>query len=148
MISWENRKGGLFWLTIISSLLALNRLDTLLFVIPALGLSFFRELKDWRRNTGLLLLGLLPFFMWELFSMIYYGFPFPNTAYAKLNTGIGERLLLFQGLDYFVNSMGLDPLTLFVVALAGVSVVMERDQNIVVVYSGVLLYLLYTVRKR
>jgi len=145
LVLFLNKKSGLFWLTFISSLLALNRLDTLLFAIPALGFTFFQDLKDWRRNTGLILLGLLPFFLWELFSMIYYGFPFPNTAYAKLNTGIGERLLLIQGLDYMVNSMGLDPLTLFVVAFAGVCAVIERDQKVLVVYSGVLLYLLYTV---
>ena len=31
---------------------------------------------------GFLSLGLA----WEMFSIFYYGFPFPNTAYAKLNT--------------------------------------------------------------
>ena len=31
---------------------------------------------------------MLPLLAWELFSLLFYGFPFPNTYYAKLNTGI------------------------------------------------------------
>jgi arabinofuranosyltransferase len=138
-------KSHLFWLAFLASLLALNRLDSLLIVIPALGYSLLHQLKELRRNTIRVLLGFLPFILWELFSIIYYGFPFPNTAYAKLNTGIGERLLLAQGLDYLINSLTADPVTLFVIGLAGVIVIIKRDPKVLAAYSGALLYLLYIV---
>jgi arabinofuranosyltransferase len=139
------KKEQFLWLTIISSLLALNRLDTLLFVLPALGYTFFIQRKEIKRNIGWAFLGFLPLLLWELFSLVYYGFPFPNTAYAKLNTGIGERLLMAQGVDYLLNSLNLDPITLFVIALAGISVVIEKSPKVLAVYSGVILYLLYIV---
>ena len=36
-------------------------------------------------------LGFIPLIAWELFSLIYYGFLLPNTAYAKLNTGLPQH---------------------------------------------------------
>ena len=44
-----------------------------------------------------IVLGLLPLVAWEIFSIIYYGFPFPNTACSKIKTGIPEPELLQQG---------------------------------------------------
>lgn len=47
------------------------------------------------------LFALLPLFIWTTFSLIYYGLPFPNTAYAKLNTGVDRMSLFWQGIRYF-----------------------------------------------
>jgi len=70
------------------------------------------------------LIGGLPFILWEAFAVLYYGFPVPNTAYAKLGTGIGTAELGSQGLRYFANSLRLDPLTLVGTALGlGVAIV-------------------------
>ena len=41
-----------------------------------------------------LALGLSPLIAWELFSLFYYGFLFPNTAFAKLNTGLPRNELM------------------------------------------------------
>ena len=57
----------------------------------------------------------LPFILFSLFSLLYYGFPFPNTAYAKLNTGIDRLDLLKQGFNYFYISLKLDTITIFVI---------------------------------
>ena len=35
--------------------------------------------------------GSLPLLLWLGFSLFYYGFLFPNTAYAKLNNGVPRR---------------------------------------------------------
>jgi arabinofuranosyltransferase len=43
------------------------------------------------------LLGFTPFLLWEGFALWYYGSPVPNTAYAKLDTGIPLTDLLTQG---------------------------------------------------
>jgi arabinofuranosyltransferase len=133
-------------LAFLSALIAINRLDALLLVAPALAVVYWQERALWRKNLLSALLGFSPLILWELFSLFYYGFLFPNTAYAKLNTGILDRLLVAQGLDYFLNSIHWDPLTLFVIGLAGVGVFLERDRKSIAAYVGVLLYLLYVVK--
>jgi len=45
-----------------------------------------------------LVVGFAPLLLWELFAVVYYGFPFPNTAYAKLAAGIPSSELWLQGL--------------------------------------------------
>ena len=59
-----------------------------------------------------LLIGFVPVVAWELFSLFYYGFPFPNTAYAKLKTGIPASELTRQGILYLQDSIARDPITL------------------------------------
>ena len=54
---------------------------------------------------------------WIGFSIVYYGFPFPNTAYAKaFGLGISRSDLLLQGLYYLDDSRQRDPITLCVIA--------------------------------
>jgi arabinofuranosyltransferase len=75
-----------FLLSLIAGLGLVNRMDAILLVAPALGCAFFQVRSV--KNLGIVALGLMPFFLWECFSLFYYGFFFPNTAYAKLGTGI------------------------------------------------------------
>ena len=83
-------------LSLVSSLIMTNRIDCGLLVLPAL---FVEVLKRKAINYFHILIGFIPFISWELFSLIYYGFPFPNTAYAKLNTGINRLDLIEQGFE-------------------------------------------------
>ena len=53
-----------------------------------------------------------------LICVLCYGVPFPNTAYAKLNTGTPAAELAVQGLLYLAESAGSDPLTLTVIGAA------------------------------
>ena len=39
----------------------------------------------------------VPVGAWLLFATVYYGFPLPNTYYAKVATGIPSALLYRQG---------------------------------------------------
>ncbi len=55
---------------------------------------------------GQCLLGSLPILGWEAFSLFYYGFPFPNTAYAKLTGFNGDNFA--QGIHYLLNLMATD----------------------------------------
>ena len=72
-------------LSLISAFILLTRMDAALLVLPALILTVLRE--PFRRRLVAAMLGMLPFLAWEVFSVIYYGVPFPNTAYAKLGAG-------------------------------------------------------------
>ena len=87
----------LFALSLIAALAALNRLDTILLFVPAL---FLWSLYACRSAKALVKVGagFAVFLLWEAFSIIYYGFPFPNTYYAKLNTGLTGIEYARQGL--------------------------------------------------
>lgn len=100
-------------LFLIGSLAFLNRPDAvLLFAVPLAELLFV-ALK--RRRTRALLpvvVGVAPAVAWLLFATFYYGFPLPNTYYAKVANGIPKFLMYKQGLAYVLNSASHDPITL------------------------------------
>ncbi|VVB75586.1 Uncharacterised protein [Candidatus Tiddalikarchaeum anstoanum] len=64
-------------------LLLLNRLDLIFIVFPVLLYLFFSSNEKLTERIIQTLKGLLPIIIWEVFSIIYYGFLFPNTKYAK-----------------------------------------------------------------
>ncbi len=133
----------IFWLTLIVALATLNRMDSILFFLPALIYILLKR-KSLSALKGMAL-GFLPFLLWEIFSVIYYGFLFPNTAYAKLNTGLLRLDLLERGYLYFVNSIHWDPITLLIIFVAiGLTFSQGswREKNIAL---GVILYLGYVL---
>jgi len=82
---------------------------------------------------------------WTLFSLIYYGFPFPNTAYAKLATGIDSGELRAQGLLYLLDSLDRDPITLTTIAIVIIMSAFERTVSARMLAIGIMLYLWYIV---
>ena len=133
-------------LAALAGLATLNRMDTLLLVAPALVQRLFLFRDRWRRGFLLLGLGFAPFLAWEAFAIVYYGFPFPNTAYAKLNTGVPAADLAQQGLIYLVNSLAWDPLTLAVITAGFLVVLIGKDRDQLGLALGVLLSLVYVVK--
>lgn len=93
-----------------------SRMDTALLYFPLMAVTFWR-MRSWPA-IGTVLLGLSPFILWELFATFYYGFPFPNTAYAKLNAGIANSVYLEHGIYYYLNALRRDPMALATIALA------------------------------
>jgi arabinofuranosyltransferase len=136
-------------LALVSSLLVLTRQDAILLILPAL-LYLFWARGNYLSSLKAFLPGLIPLVAWELFSIFYYGFPFPNTAYAKLNTGIESSLLIQQGMDYLLNSIHWDPATLFVIVIAGIVMyygsATEENGKLRALYLGTLIYVLYVVK--
>ena len=130
-------------LSLIAGLGTLNRMDTLLLFLPGLAYALSRS----RLPKGLLLaaLGFLPFAVWEIFSLLYYGFPFPNTAYAKLCTGLEQWELVGQGFRYLLDSLNSDPLTLLVIATGLAVPCFAREWRASCVAAGAGLYLVYVV---
>ncbi len=137
--------GWLGRLSLLASLGMITRMDLALVFLPALGFALWQV----RAKKSLLWLGLgqLPFILWELFSIFYYGFPFPNTAYAKLNTGIASAEYIRQGLFYLLNSVQFDPITPLVVLLGLAAGFWGRgDHRVLALAAACLLYLLYIVK--
>ena len=147
-------------LTLLLSLAMLTRTDLLLLFGPPLALAYLTP-KNGKftihnspftiHNFRPLLLGLTPLIAWELFSLLYYGFPFPNTAYAKaFNTGIPAAALVQQGWRYLLNSWHWDPLTLTVTAVGTAVAILHafstRQLKALAAAAGILLYVAYVVK--
>ena len=139
-----DRPRWLMLLCTIASLLYLTRPDAVLIVAPLLVLACWNV-----RNPRLILraiaIGSAPAVAWTLFSLIYYGFPFPNTAYAKLATGIDSGELRAQGLLYLLDSLDRDPITLTTIAIVIVMSAFERTVSTRMLAIGIILYLWYIV---
>lgn len=131
-------------LALAAGLVVLNRFDNAVMVAPVL-LALVLE-RGLLASLGWIVLGFLPFAAWEAFSIVYYGFPFPNTAYAKLQTGIPPETLRPFGLHYLANSAIVDPLTLPLLLAASAVTLSRRDRRGFAVVAGIVFYLVYTVR--
>lgn len=141
----ERSTRKLFWLSLLAALSAVNRLDTVLFYVPAL-LYMWWQVEDKWRGASAAALGFLPLVAWEAFSIIYYGFPFPNTYYAKVNNYVPFEEAFWTGLDYLAFTAKFDPIT-WVVILAAIGVVVWRkEKRGVAIALGIALYLLYVVQ--
>ncbi len=132
-----------FWLSLVASLGMLNRLDTFLLFAPALLYVLFqaRQPKAWLAALS----GQFPLITWILFSLFYYGFPFPNTAYAKLNTGITPIELVVQGLRYMADSLQADPITLALLGSGLFLALLVRDRRNLMIAIGAELYIAYII---
>jgi len=132
-----------FVLSLIAALALLNRMDTILLYLPALYSVFIirRDRTRWR----FVLLGFTPFAAWEIFSLAYYGFPFPNTAYAKLQTNIPLPELAGRGLGYLADSLTSDPITCGVIASGITLPYLAKRSAPAKISLGVLMYVLYVV---
>jgi arabinofuranosyltransferase len=134
---------GLFVLCLTAGLAVLNRMDTILLFLPALAYAFWQR-RSWRSLRSLVL-GFAPFAAWEVFSILYYGFPFPNTAYAKLGSTLPHGELVQQGLFYLLDSVSVDPVTLVFIAAGLAAPLLVRDTRTRLVAAGIALYLTYVV---
>ena len=140
----ENRINKVFSLSLVASLGALNRMDALLIYLPSLLVVFWHN-RGWK-TFWLMSAGQIPLLLWFGFSLFYYGFPFPNSAYAKLNTGIPISDLIHQGSFYFMNSMRTDPITLIVIMMGALAPLFLRNKRLLPLSAGILLYLFYVLR--
>jgi len=134
-------------LTLLFSLSLVNRMDTALLLAPALLFAYIRNerLGMWKLAV-VAVVGMLPFIAWEAFALVYYGFPFPNTAYAKLNTGIPSSEYLVRAAWYYALSFLQSPIVLLTILLGSVAILLERRLKTAVPLVGVLLYLIYIAR--
>jgi len=129
---------------LIGALLATTRDDALLLVLPAL--LFLLRGRPRRAALRDAFLGLSPFLLWKLIALVYFGFPAPNTAYAKLAAGVSWTELVPQALHYFANSLRWDPITLIAITGGAVCGFRARSGWMRAVVAGIALYLLYILR--
>ena len=130
-------------LSLLLSFIFLNRFDIILIVLPGYLHTLWqhRQANVWRN----VIFGAIPSVSWLLFALVYYGFLFPNTAYAKLNTGIPKTELAIQGMLYLVDSVMTDPVFLFAVLLASYVAWQQKRQPLWMLLLGTFLYSAYII---
>jgi arabinofuranosyltransferase len=136
------------WIWLPVGLLPIVRPDGGLIVFPIALYRFFKA-QTARERLFAMSLGLLPIVLWLAFSLHYFGELVPNTAYAKLNTGIAPWRIAKQGLRYFDSSLRFDPLLIFTI-LAGCAFLWKKakskDTHSLAWLLGVVLHLLYVIK--
>jgi arabinofuranosyltransferase len=130
----------------LASLAFLNRSDSILLYAGPLAYLAWIAWPMYRVRLAMYFaIALSPVAAWLLFSYIYYGFPFPNTYYAKVATGIPRSLQLRQGIAYVANSINFDPFTLGLIGLTAAMAVRLRRLPEIAAAASAFLYVLYTI---
>ncbi|MFC2145927.1 hypothetical protein ACFLRT_01045 [Acidobacteriota bacterium] len=147
---WPLNSRNLLLLYITSSLALFNRLDTILFFIFPLVYATYKVWKQEFISIGKIfkkfLIGFSPIIVWMIFALIYYGFFFPNTYYAKLNTGIAAWPTIYQGFLYLLDSISHDTITLLVTGFVILTAFKTKEWRKMTAAAGILVYILYIVR--
>lgn len=133
----------LFWLSLLASLAMVNRIDTILFTAPVLVYLLWQQRSS--KAVTALVAGAAPLILWELFSFFYYGSFVPNTAYAKISTGIDRWDMIIQGLHYLESLLFNDRLMAIVILIFLGAGFLRKVKYGLPLAIGVLLYLLYVV---
>lgn len=134
-----------FRLLLMAGLLLITRHDLALLVLPLLIHTTRQPAMTGTANRAQqLILLLAPLAIWTLFALVYYGFAFPNTAYAKLAAVVPRSALLQHGLMYFQTSILRDLPSLFILA-SGMIAGIIANRNTRYLAAGIALHLLYVL---
>ncbi len=128
---------------LLAAALFLTRFDYAPLVAPSLMAALVHEPK---KSARLAWPALALVLAWFAFATVYYGFPLPNTAYAKLNTEIPRADRLLQGLAYLADAANRDPAA-WLVLVAGLGLGFGRRVALAprMLLLGVALYIVYVV---
>jgi len=142
--SYNSKK--LLQLAILISLIAMTRMDAVLIFAPMAVYAYLAG-RDKAVSFGKAVLlgiaGLLPFILWEVFATFYFGFPFPNTAYAKLGTNFPMSDYIYRGIQYYINALLCDPIVLVVPFAMVIAVLLVKKARYIWTMAGVALYGIY-----
>lgn len=136
---------SIFVLFFLASLAFMNRVDTILIYIPPLiYIICFSRIQSYLNIIKIVMLSTIPATGWLLFSLVYYGYPFPNTAYAKaLHAEYPFDWKIQRGLEYLTNSATWDVASWLILACALFLIIKNRLYAHLSLYAGMLFYLFY-----
>ena len=124
-----------------AGLLVVTRHDFAVLVGPAtlaiLAQSHGRD--RWRA----LLAAASPLVLWSIFSIVYYGSLWPNSAYAKLNNGMSMAASFSASEAYFRDLVKYDAVSALVIAVAAIRGLLQGSWRMRSLASGLVLYMLY-----
>ncbi len=122
-------------------LLVITRHDFALLVAPAMLVFFARS--QGRSRWAVLAAGALPLVLWSAFSLVYYGSPWPNSAYAKLNNGLSLAESFAASEIYFADLIKYDTVTALVIVAALLRGLLQGAWRMRSLALGLALYLAY-----
>ncbi len=136
-----------------AALALVNRFDSAFILAPLAAWIFYSDWQAKSLHVRDILVGALPLVAWHSFSLIYYGFIFPNTKYAKVGGRMGDNISV--GVDYLADSFKAEwaSCALLVLVLAVTVFLMFRRQAARLRHSpilaalacGILLHLAYVI---
>ena len=119
---------ALLHISCIAGMMLVTRHDLLITIaFPLAHIAIITQKNKLSCKKSLLIL-ILPLAAWTIFSLVYYGVPFPNTAYAKLGLGnIPKLQILEQGIVYFMMGLQLDPVSIGILIVAILSGITHKN---------------------
>ena len=145
VVSWlKSSRGAARWLWITAlcaGLLVVTRHDFAVLVAPVVIALLMRSRGRERGHT--LLAAALPLAIWSAFSLLYYGSPWPNSAYAKLNNGLSLTESFRAAEPYFLDLIKYDAVAALVITVAALRGMLQGSWGVRPLAAGLVLYLLY-----
>ncbi len=137
----------MFRLALIVSATAMARMDSALIFAPVMLYIYLKDRQvSFLKAAGLGIAGLSPFFLYELFALFYFGFPFPNPAYVKLGSGIALSEYLQRGFLYVIYTSLVDCVVVVVPLLTAAVAFFTKRAKYIFTALGICLYFAYIVR--
>lgn len=141
---WQLYRAERAWIPAgLAGLLLLNRLDLVVLLGPVVAYLLFRAHGINRVKVAVA--AIFPVLAWMIFSLVYYGALFPNTAYAKLGTGFSTAMLILRGLEYTKDFVLADTLLALIIVKAAFDAMRSRDWQTTLLGVGIVLYVAYTI---
>jgi len=147
----NSRRNNLSSLMLILGAMSVARHDvSTLIIVPTIYLMFvFCKQMGYQQGLRFIFKKsyfiFVPLLLWTTFSVIYYGVPFPNTAYAKMLHGIPRGDLIDFGALYLAISLNLDFFAKLIVICLLLRVFWKREAPVIFLLLGVLLNFSYVV---
>ena len=141
LLSGEAWNKNIKYIFILLALLLLTRLDFALLYLPLtiILLFEFRSLREFLKSV---FVGLIILFIWYLYSTIYFGSPFPNTYYAKLNNNYSTSQIIESGTFYFI-ALKTDLSTALIIFTSIILSILSKNRILIALSIGQIFYLLY-----
>ena len=141
LIMGKDRQKHVHLIYTILALLVLNRLDYSILFLPLAVLLIF-EINSVRKFLKSITIGLVLLLSWHLFAIIYFGSPFSNTFYAKMNAEIPIDQVINSGWNY-IKSLSTDFSTLIIIISGIILSIISKNKYLISLSLGQILYLLY-----
>lgn len=129
----------------IASLAFLNRQDNILFCILPLLFLFYKQYQLDRKFWNVIksaLLGFAPTYIWLVFAVIYFGFPFPNTYYAKMDFGYTD-IVIKQSINYLYTVSIKDSVTMLSILMSLGLAIYFFSRHTIIYLASILTYFAY-----
>ena len=129
----------------IATLAVLNRVDAAAFYVFPMLYLFIKFDASFVNKVKCVLIAASPLILWHVIALIYFGFPLQNAAYAKRFNGIPTLEFIRAGIDYYINSLSRDPITLVTAVGALIVAFKEHNPKLRLFGLGIIFYMIYVL---